>query len=97
MKIIIDISKELKQKIDEGYTNQVIINKLWDATRNGIPLDKISAEIIENAKGTMNDTRAEGLYMALKIIDKYMTNPKDIEMQATEFLAEARACAESEG
>lgn len=34
-------------------------------------LDKIRAEIIESAKGTMNDTRAEGLYMALNIVDKY--------------------------
>ena len=34
-------------------------------------LNKIRAEIIENAKGTMNDTRAEGLYMALNIVDKY--------------------------
>lgn len=34
-------------------------------------LDKIRAEIIEKAKGTMNDTRAEGLYMALTIVDKY--------------------------
>lgn len=35
-------------------------------------LDKIRAEIIESAKGTMNDTRAEGLYMALNIVNKYM-------------------------
>lgn len=34
-------------------------------------LDKIRAEIIENAKSTMNDTRAEGLYVALNIVDKY--------------------------
>ena len=34
-------------------------------------LDKIRAEIIESATGTMNDTRAEGLYMALNIVDKY--------------------------
>jgi len=34
-------------------------------------LNKIRAEIIENAKRTMNDTRAEGLYMALNIVDKY--------------------------
>ena len=34
-------------------------------------LDKIRADIIEKAKGTMNDTRAEGLYMALQIIEKY--------------------------
>ena len=38
MKLIIDIPKELKQKIDEGFTNQVIINKLWDATRNSTPI-----------------------------------------------------------
>ena len=34
-------------------------------------LDDIRADIIEKAKSTMNDTRAEGLYMALQIIDKY--------------------------
>lgn len=33
--------------------------------------DKLRTEIIENAKHTMNDTRAEGLYMALNIVDKY--------------------------
>lgn len=33
--------------------------------------DKIRAEIIERAKGTMNFTRAEGLYMALSIVDRY--------------------------
>lgn len=37
----------------------------------GYILGKIRAEIIEKAKRTMNDTRAEGLYMALQIIDKY--------------------------
>ncbi len=38
MKLIIDIPEELKQKIDEGFTNQVITNKLWDATKNGTPI-----------------------------------------------------------
>ena len=36
-------------------------------------LDKIRAEIFESARRTMNDTRAEGLYMAVQIIDKYKT------------------------
>jgi hypothetical protein len=40
-------------------------------------LDKIRAEIIENAKSTMNDTRAEGLYMALNIVDKYKAGSED--------------------
>lgn len=34
-------------------------------------LEKTRAEIVDAAKRTMNDTRAEGLYMALKILDKY--------------------------
>jgi len=37
MRLIIDIPEELKQKIDEGFTNQVIIGKLWEATKNGTP------------------------------------------------------------
>ena len=34
-------------------------------------LDSIKGEIVDRAKRAMNDTRAEGLYMALDIIDKY--------------------------
>lgn len=34
-------------------------------------LDKIRAEIAEEAKCTMNGNRAGGLYKALQIIDKY--------------------------
>lgn len=34
-------------------------------------LDKIRAEIVEEAKCTMNENRAGGLYKALQIIDKY--------------------------
>ncbi len=40
------------------------------------------------------DIYITGLNDAIDIIDKYKTKSKDIEMQATEFLAEARACAE---
>ncbi len=35
-------------------------------------LDKIRAEIAEEAKCTMNENRAGGLYKALQIIDKYL-------------------------
>ena len=38
MQIVINIPKNLKQKIDEGFTNQVITYKLWDATKNGTVL-----------------------------------------------------------
>ena len=35
-------------------------------------LDKIRAEIVEEAKGTMNENRADGLYKALQIVKKHM-------------------------
>ena len=69
MKLIIDIPEELKQKIDEGFTNQVIINKLWDATKNGTPLEQIRQEIDKYC--SENRDRNDGLYIAMKIIDKY--------------------------
>ena len=74
MELIIDIDEELKQKIDEGFTNQVIINKLWDATRNGTPLDKIRAEIEPTRKMylDMNDIDwLNGCDYVLSVIDKY--------------------------
>ena len=72
MKLIIDIPKELKQKIDEGFTNQVIINKLWDATRNGTPLDKIRAEIERKANsGQWSEATIYGMQKSIAIIDKY--------------------------
>ena len=45
MKLVIDIPEGLKERIDQGFTNQVIINKLWDATKNSTPLDNLRAEI----------------------------------------------------
>ena len=69
MKLIIDIPKELKQKIDEGFTNQVIINKLWDATKNGIPLEQIRQEILDfKEKCNASDYLGCGI---LELIDKY--------------------------
>jgi len=60
MQIVIEIPKELKQKIDEGFTNQVIINKLWDATRNGTILlkhgDLVDRNEIEVEEDVYNQT-----------------------------------------
>ena len=67
----------------------------------GIVLNKIQAEIEKQKEGDYacfdDDDMfiyTVGLNVAIGIIDKYKTKPKDIEAQATEFLAEARACAE---
>lgn len=71
MKMIIDIPEELKQKIDEGFTNQVIINKLWDAAKNGTLLTEVVAKI------KALDTNCHVVYAVaiddvLQIIDNYM-------------------------
>lgn len=47
-------------------------------------LDKIRAEIAEEAKGTMNENRAGGLYKALQIIDKYKASPTGAESEDKE-------------
>ena len=51
----------------------------------------ISVSVLDKIRAEIEQLR---LNRALGIIDKYKTNPKDIEMQATEFLAEERECAE---
>ena len=38
MKIVIEIPDNLKKKIDDGFTSQVIISKLWEAVRDGTPV-----------------------------------------------------------
>ena len=51
---------------------QVTLNRLNELEHKPKDmLDKIRDEIIERAKCTMNDTRAEGLYIALDIVNKY--------------------------
>ena len=65
----------LRAKLSGLRYKKIISDKDYDrlckALDNENVLDKIRAEIIEKAKCTMNDTRAEGLYMALNIVDKY--------------------------
>lgn len=47
MQIVIDIPDGLKQKIDEGFINQVIIDKLFKAARNAKPLPKYYGRLID--------------------------------------------------
>ncbi len=63
---IVDIRDNIKPVVGGKSLDMAI-----EALKQEPALDKIRAEVIEKAKGTMNDTRAEGLYMALQIIDKY--------------------------
>ena len=71
MKILIDIPNELKQKIDEGFTNQVIIGKLWDATKNGTPLTEIRREIMA-LNSDCNVVYAIAIDDVLQIIDRHI-------------------------
>ncbi len=63
------------------------------------PLNSIKAEIEEQKECRCFDDDDMYIYMtglndAIDIIDKYEAKAKNIEAQATEFLAEVRACAE---
>lgn len=51
--------------------NEEDIEQAIKALKQEPILDKIRAEIVENAKCTMNENRASGLYKALQVIDKY--------------------------
>ena len=82
MKLIIDIDENLFTRLfDNGTEGYAIINDdlfvIAKAIRKSIPLDKIKAEIQENieayrmADWDTNNILADGLQMALNIIDKY--------------------------
>lgn len=50
MEIVIDIPEGLKQKIDEGFYNQDITGKLWNATKNGTPRPKGHGDLIDRGE-----------------------------------------------
>lgn len=84
MKLVIEIDEDTYKDIKKGKVYSSVRDVPQEsvvAIANGKPLnellDEIRAEIIEKAKGTMNDTRAEGLYMALNIVDKYKAESGD--------------------
>lgn len=67
MKLIIDIPDNQYNQICElRLHNRTIYD---DAIRNGIPLEKIRDEI--DSYCSDNRDRNDGLYIAMKIIDKY--------------------------
>lgn len=70
-RMVADIDESTRVCNITETTLDSLVSKLNYYAEQTDVLDKIRAEIIENAKGTMNDTRAEGLYMALNIVDKY--------------------------
>ena len=80
----------------QGKYDAVRELKIGSNSNTDEALDKIRAEIVsmDFDFGDYYDHTDEIIEMVCKVIDKYKAKPKDIEAQATEFLAEARACAE---
>ena len=107
IELIIKIPEEVKNRLCFGVTYQKDIQTVCEALNNAITVDDVLGEIrneIEKRKGEdylcFDDDDMDiymiGLNDAIGIIDKYEAKSEDIEMQATEFLVEARGCAESE-
>ena len=47
MKFVIDIPKEVKGIIDRKGTNEIVVETIWEAVKNGIPLEEIPNPCIE--------------------------------------------------
>ena len=45
MKLIIDVPKGTYEAVKVGTINQVLEYKVWNAIKNGTPLDDVKAEI----------------------------------------------------
>ena len=104
MKLIIDIDEDVRIAISRMGLLRIpdeMQKKVDKAIQHGTPLDRITAKIEERKEkeylcfddDDMN-IYITGLNDAIGIIDKYETKAENIEVRATEFLAEARACAE---
>lgn len=80
MKLIIDIDEEIYKSIKIGMRNRDDMAKIGEAIEDGIPLDKIRAEIIQSIQnGTLKiESGNEELF---RIIDKYKA---EIEPQESE-------------
>lgn len=107
-KLLSQTERQIAVAYIQGKYDAVRELKIYNNSNTNEVLDKIRAEI-ENRKAgdyaCFNDDEMQifvaGLNTAIDIIDKYNAKPKniksqDIEMQATDFLAEARACAEKD-
>ena len=67
MKLIIDVPEQMYLNAKEDLLSGS--DTLVSGIKNGIPLDKIRAEIDSHC--SENRDRNDGLYIAMKIIDKY--------------------------
>lgn len=80
MQIVIDIPKDIIEsaKSSPNYYPAYHFEKIWRAIANGIPLDKIKAEIADLDDA---DYDYEGYYKAvtdaMKVIDKYKAESED--------------------
>ena len=70
MKLIIDIPKGTYEAVKVGTINQVLEYKVWNAIKNGIPLDDIKAEL-ERANRMYPYTN-HGILEAIAIINKHI-------------------------
>ena len=73
MQIVIDIPEDMYDWFENGFPDEEDAVMLWQIVKNGTPLEKIRAEIDEQYDRVhpYNISCAEGLEMALDIIDKY--------------------------
>lgn len=84
MQVVIDIDEKqyniIKNDLYKTFPTEM---KKWglEAIRNGIPLDKIKAEIEQNAypivHGVNNHEKGMTLYGILQVIDKYKAESED--------------------
>ena len=74
MKLIIDIPEGTYKAIEVGTINQVLEYKVWNAIRNGIPLNDVKAKIVAKhlrivAKNDFDNGRTYGYEECLSILD----------------------------
>lgn len=78
MKLIIDIPEGTYEAVKVGTINQVLEYKVWNAIKNGTPLDDVKAEINKNiineytGQNEYEIALSDGLELALQIIDKHI-------------------------
>lgn len=80
MKLIIDIPEDIRVTIDKMGLLRIPVEmqkKVDKAIQHGAPLEQIRAEI--DSYCSDNRDRNDGLYIAMKIIDKYKASPTGAE------------------
>ena len=67
MKLIIDIPKGTYEAVKVGTINQVLEYKVWNAIKNGTPLDDVKAEMTALRYGS--DTYKHAIDDVIEILD----------------------------